>query len=224
MSSRIIYKIVNFKVQCKIKSPFLFHFLNNKCFNVYKIKEHCNYWVHRDKFVYIIFNNGHINITKIKTFSDLKKALKHLLNVYHLKNKKCLDNDKKTKTCVCYFCLNHIFSNIKIDNLTIYGELFLKTIDLNAVKDLLLRKNTSIFQYKETFYFITNVKYDIQFFPGLFINIQRKRRNRKNISQMKKWGTIILFSNGKFTIVGIKKDKNILKVLTILKSFIQDDV
>ncbi len=220
MCISVTYQLVNYKVQCKIQKVFLSIFHNNKRFNSLDIKEYSNYWVHRNRFVYIIFNNGHVNITKIRSFSEIQESLNHLLHIYNFDiNDYLCDTHCNDEFELCS-CVKQVFSNIQIDNVTIYGELFINVINLTNVKDIFSKKlNICIYKFENDSYFIDNVKYDIQFFPGLFTKIKQETKIQDKTC-VKKWGTIIFFSNGKFTIVGIKNDNNISELVSILKTFI----
>ena len=228
MCDKFTYKIVNLKIQCKIRKQLLDDFIIYQSFNEDQIEYHSNFWVHRNKFVFTIFYSGHINITKIKTFSDIREALNLLLSRYNLEEKKCKYNDPNT-TCCTYVdklcpCFKQVFYNVKIDNMTVNGQLTLQVsnniLNLNSIKHNLTKTPPfMLYELNNVKYFIKKVNYDMQFFPGLFIKIEKDISASNGEIITKKWGTFILFSNGKFTLVGVKSSKVIFHLICMLLSF-----
>ena len=128
------------------------------------IKKHNNFYVYREKYVYIIFpKRGYINCTKLSSYQDIKPAIDHFYTKFNIEK-------------YDYF--------FKIDNIQASGQMIWKTIDLNKFKLYVNQK--------------TNAKavYNPSHFPGLNIRVPNK-------------GTIILFSSGKYTIVGSKEENDI---------------
>jgi TATA-box binding protein (TBP) (component of TFIID and TFIIIB) len=228
MCDKFTYDIVNLKIQCKIREKYIDNFIIYKCFNEENIKEHSNFWVFRKRFVYVIFYSGHVNITKLKTFSDIREALNILLLSYNFENKKCLYNDENSTCCTCVdelcSCFYKTFSKIKIDNMTVNGKFYLPVtqniLNLNVLKYTLTKEPSFVlYETNKSKYFINKVTYDLQFFPGLFLKIEKDIQINQSEIITKKWGTIILFSNGKFTLVGLQSSKHVFNILTLLLVF-----
>mgnify|MGYP003519299646 CR=1 FL=1 len=123
------------------------------------------------------------------------KSYSKCINITKIKN---IEN---MKIAISHFCEMFDISegsitNIKINNMTASGCLG-KRIKLNYFysNNILLKSNK----------FIT-IKYNISIFPGMFCKT--------------KYGTILLFQSGKYSIVGVKSEEDMLKIYNIIISLI----
>lgn len=74
-------KVQNIKHSLKIKPEFFNQDIYQK---LQPSKDGNSYIVVRNKFVYIIFTNGHINITKVRTFRQISESKNHILQLLDL--------------------------------------------------------------------------------------------------------------------------------------------
>lgn len=125
-----------------------------------------NFAVLRNRYVYTIFRNGSVNVTKIGCECDVQAALTHFEELLQI-------------------CAN-ANDVIIIDNVQASGNLFTHIV-LLKFKDF-LRRHTRL-----------PVAYNPEHFPGMNIKFL-------------KWGTILLFASGKYSIVGAKNIVNCRKI------------
>ena len=157
----------NIKASCKLLGLDItakLRFLASNNLSVSKKKS--NFFVFRDKCVYIIFYTGHVNITGARSRSALDEARNYLSTV--------VEKFELKLSCVT------------IDNICLSGKLP-TTVNLIHFSDKLL-------QHCITFC------YNPRKFPGLsFASAERRS------------GTTIVFASGKFIIVGLKEEDQVIR-------------
>ena len=162
----VICEVNNIKASCKVQGKNISSKL--KVFEKGRIsvtKRKSNFFVLRDKFVYIIFYTGHVNITGVRSRDTVNEARVYLSVL--IKN------------------LDLTLSQSVIDNICLSGSLS-RGLNLVSFSDQLQQDCVSFC-------------YNPRKFPGLSFP------STNNNS-----GTTIVFTSGKFIIVGLKHEDAIL--------------
>lgn len=161
----ITSEVNNIKASCKVKNSDVGAKLKEFSINSSLVTlKKSNFFVLRDKFVYIIFYTGHINITGIKAFHEINQS-KGEIKAH----------------------LNLDIGEPRIDNITLSGSVKGK-VNLFSFSSI-LQQNRLDFGFNP------------HKFPGL------------NFRPTSCPGTVVLFSSGKFILVGIKCQANITRVI-----------
>ena len=137
--------ISNYKYSVKLEKLSKTFFKDIEINFFESLKRVNNFIVLRFKWVFILFQNGHVNITKIKNKKDIADAIQFLT----------------TKICPGS-CIRHI----KIDNLTATGHI--KNVSLSAFKD---KNLTHLLRYHNTIDFRKKIAIEWEFstFPAIKI-------------------------------------------------------
>ena len=119
----------HFKAHLKIaKETSKQFFTKHKCVCSKRKKAHYNFCVIKDKFTYIFFHSGHINVCKLRKPEDLEQSVSLLLQLLA-------------------FNKNDIIKKITIDNITIKGNFNCPFIPLNKLFNHLKTQNYQYFHY-----------------------------------------------------------------------------
>jgi TATA-box binding protein (TBP) (component of TFIID and TFIIIB) len=135
-----------------------------------------NYVILKDQFTFLItFESGHVTLTGLRAFSDIRIAQRKILRILKIK-------------------FRSVTRSIKVYNLCASGKLN-QTFNLNNLKSVLALNETWTFTFNTAF------------FPGLF-------------TKLPNLGTITIFQNGKFTIVGSKTIATVCQICKIITAHI----
>jgi TATA-box binding protein (TBP) (component of TFIID and TFIIIB) len=96
------------------------------------IKRTNNFYVIRNKFVYTVFTSGFLNITKIKSFEDINKAIKRICSIYEIAE--------------CDI------SNYSMDNISANGSFGKKLNLIEVIKAVELSEGNFIPNYKPAYF------------------------------------------------------------------------
>ena len=125
----------------------------------------------------IFYRSGHINISGIRTFESIKEAILNLN--FH-------------------FVLNVSLDNIVVDNSTASGKF--KKFDKSIINRITSSSLASAF----------NISIRPHYFPSIIIrersSFHSQSTHKKRLKKIVSFATCILFTNGKFIIVGGKSE------------------
>jgi TATA-box binding protein (TBP) (component of TFIID and TFIIIB) len=146
MDEILSWKINNIKYSFKIKKYSL---LAKHCWcqnnNIKskskskKNKAHLNFCVIKDKYTYVIFKSGHINVCKVKSFSEINKSLKHFFELTKIK-----ETNLQTTYTVENICCNGKLASPNDFCLYQFHKILTSTIEKKN-PDFYIRFNTHIF-------------------------------------------------------------------------------
>ena len=163
----------HFKAHFKIKKETSKQFFKKKnCVCSKRKKVHYNFCVIKDKFTYIFFHSGHINVCKLHKKEDFEQAVSLFLQLLS-------------------FNQNDIIKRITIDNITIKGNFNCRFIPLDQLFNHLKTQNYQYFHYDNllfpAFYlYFENIKGKILLFrSGKFSVVGLKNPEDLNLIKWK---------------------------------------
>lgn len=170
-------KINNIKYSFKVDPKAL----KSTCVcNVIRKKKHLNFCIYKNKYTYVVFLSGHINVCKIRNFEEVKSSYNNFLEHMNISENSVTKHYKVENVCC-----NGII--IKVPNFTLRRLYHFLTS--NSVKN----------QY---------YRYNAEIFPALYISTNNVK------------GKILIFSSGKFIIVGSNNYKCLQTQMYILNAHI----
>ena len=141
------WKISNIKYSFKIH-PFLLFLDNNKCLCNIKRKKHFNFCIVKDKYTYIIFKSGHVNVCKVVSKGNIKESLLVFKKLFNIKDTKFM-------------------KTYKIENICCNGSIDIDNFNLHNFYEILTLK----YKYKNQYYF----RYNTNIFPALYVKTSNLR-------------------------------------------------
>jgi len=187
-------QINNIKASIKVKGPnvrrFIFE-LGER--NARVSKKEVNFFVLRDKFVYVIFYSGHINCTKLKTIWDFIEAKLYIAKLFNAGSE------------------FYTVETSSIDNISASGDVLKKFEHRKWLLDRKKKREVRFYSLHQLSKLLRKAsyksRYNPQRFPGLTTKINRI--------------SFTLFNTGKFIAVGANNVKKLSAAISILEKIVE---